>query len=180
MSYHRYSYYRRPKIKRSDYAEVIQFIKKLQQAMVSYAEKKYRTKVCPLTTISLARHKTVSKYSNLDFKIEYNIRHMLTYYRQRDANTTHPFVEYKHIQNDPVIGTINGNWKTVIGALVAHEYAHALDFNVDPWPYLTKPTGFVAHSPKTRLEKRGHGESWQLIYRDLRTKFINNNKVQEF
>jgi hypothetical protein len=173
-------YYRRSKIKRTEYSEVLNFINTLQQAMVLYANKKYHSKVDPLTIISLARHKTVSKYIHWKAVIEYNIRYMLCYYRQRDTDRTHSFIEYKHIQNDPVIGSIDGNWKTVLGTLIAHEYAHALDFNVDPWPYLTKPTGFVAYNPKTQREKRGHGESWQLIYRDLRENFINNNKAQEY
>lgn len=170
------------RIKRTQYKELVDFLYKAHAAMVLYAHEKYSMRVNPKISVSFAKNKTCSKYRNYTFEIEYNIRHYLNSFLQKDSSVSDDFLfnEYKHIQEDKEIGTIKGNWKTVIAALVAHEYAHALDYTIDPWPYLTKPAGFSAYNPKTRREKRGHGENWQMIYRDLRENFVNNKLVQQF
>lgn len=170
------------RIKRTKYKEMIDFLYQMQAAMVLYAKEKYKKQVNPKINVSFASNKRCSMYRNHSFSIDYNIRHYVKAFNSRDDlyPMSFSFTEYKHIQDDPAIGTITGNWKAVIAALVAHEYAHALDYSVEPWPYLTKPNGFCAYNPKTNREKRGHGESWQLIYRDLRQNFVNNGFCQQF
>lgn len=170
------------RIKRTKYKEMIDFLYKMQASMVLYSKEKYNKQINPQINVSLANSKSCSRYKNYDFSIDYNIRHYTKPFLYRDDidSDRFMFTEYKHIEQDPVIGSIKGNWKTIITALVAHEFAHALDYSVDAWPHLTKPEGFSAYNPKTNREKRGHGESWQLIYRDLREKFVNNGYCQQF
>lgn len=82
--------------------------------------------------------------------------------------------EYAHIDRDPEIGSVTGDWKDIIAAIAAHELAHAVQhfrFNkimmagelftggLDKWP---------------SVDITSHGELWQSIYRDLRCNFVNN------
>ena len=79
------------------------------------------------------------------------------------------FVEYASIAGDSTIGTIEGDLDTCIKALVAHEIAHWWHHNL-----LRKQHGAGWGRYKKDLD-RPHGQRWQMIYRDLRSWFVNED-----
>lgn len=160
----------RKKIDRSKYEEMIRYLIDCQGRMIAYAEDKYKKKkLRPDLKITLSRTGGLSKCYGHGL-IHYSVRHYTSHYDRPGVRT---FYEYKHINEDPVIGQVEGNWKVQIAALVAHEYAHFLDDNLS-WPHIKVPASFNAYKPRTPRENRGHGKSWQFIYADLREKFVNN------
>lgn len=81
----------------------------------------------------------------------------------------HKFVEYKSIRTDRGIGTVEGDQDICIRALVAHEIAHWWHHNL-----LRKQHGKGWYKFKKDLD-RPHGQRWQMIYRDLRYWFVNED-----
>lgn len=85
------------------------------------------------------------------------------------------FKEYAHVASDPVIGSIKGEWKATLSALIAHEVAHAVVHVV--FPYRIYSTAVLRKEPLPNWPSHdftSHGKLWQHIYRDLRVKFVNN------
>ncbi len=93
------------------------------------------------------------------------------------------FQEYKHIEDDAEIGTVDRpvSWKHVVMVILCHELAHAVVNMHD----ITKRHGLYV--PKTyhaysidlietqyAKQKRLHGRKWQYTYRQLRNEFVNN------
>lgn len=80
------------------------------------------------------------------------------------------FFEYKSFSSDPVIGTLKEvYWKKALGALIAHEIAHAVTLGS------IKQTAISAHG--TDITEGGkHGLLWKKVYRKLRIIFVNNSK----
>ena len=106
-------FYIMQRIKRTKYKEMIDFLYKMQASMVLYSKEKYNKQINPQINVSLANSKTCSRYKNYDFSIDYNIRHYTKsfFYRDDIDSDRFMFTEYKHIEQDPVIGSIKGNWK---------------------------------------------------------------------
>lgn len=74
------------------------------------------------------------------------------------------FDEYDHIRKDPEIGRLYSmDWHPRMAALVAHEVAHYIDLN-----------GRFENTP----DQTAHGESWQRIYRQLRTTLVREVQRQ--
>jgi hypothetical protein len=89
------------------------------------------------------------------------------------ANTkdNRKFFEYDHIASDPDIGEFySSSWETHVAALIAHEFAHCLQFS------FRTPTLFSeSHGSQfvDNLQEEGHGRSWQFFYRTFRRNFVN-------
>lgn len=88
-------------------------------------------------------------------------------------NESVTFFEYKSFSSDPVIGTLKEvYWKKALGALIAHEIAHAVTLGS------IKQTAISAHG--TDITEGGkHGLLWKNVYRKLRVIFVNNSKQPE-
>lgn len=72
------------------------------------------------------------------------------------------FAEYRFIHRDPQIGDLETqNWREYLEILLAHEFAHILDFI----QVKAEPSCFPAYSSK---RVKGHGINWQTLYRHLR------------
>lgn len=78
------------------------------------------------------------------------------------------FNEYAHIKNDAEIGEFWGSWRKVIGALIAHELAHCVE-------YMNKLLYTKSAALSNETGFGNHGAVWQKIYRDLRGNFINSH-----
>lgn len=170
---------RKNRRKKSNYEELITFVYLIQAALVKYAEEKYGKLIAPSIKISVAKNARSSYYSILTDTIHYNLDNYINSYHGKQHSKEFTFFEYDHISNDKVIGNAKGSWKTVFASLIAHEYAHTVDNWVDGWPHVVAPAGFSSYKPKTRREKIGHGENWQIIYSDFRSKFVNNGFAEQ-
>lgn len=80
---------------------------------------------------------------------------------------SHSFIEYDSIFKRKDIGTTFGHWKRCIGALVAHEVAHA--YVSCCGSNILVNGSFV---PNETMDK-GHSKQWQYVYHLLREKFVN-------
>lgn len=92
------------------------------------------------------------------------------------------FIEYKHIENDPEIGTVLPvSWEHAVVLVLSHEMAHAV-INMHE---LTKRHGLYVprtyHAYSVHMipeqyasQKKAHGKHWQFVYRALRNKFAND------
>lgn len=75
------------------------------------------------------------------------------------------FSEYKHIQNDPEIGSFMGKWEDCLRVLVIHEVAHAIQFNT-AW---SQDKELTAKYPSST--RGAHLKLWQDLYRIGRRQF---------
>lgn len=92
--------------------------------------------------------------------------------RTMQGHFNFPFGEYSHIENDLEIGKLDNNplWERYVAALCAHEVAHAVQHTA-----LTDiPEDAASWLHDLPLDRKGHGEYWQAIYRVLRKKFVND------
>ena len=77
------------------------------------------------------------------------------------------FFEYASFANDPVIGSLhNVTWKKALAALIAHEIAHAAQ-------YSEATTSVMAAHNLNNSHVPAHGLVWKIIYKTLRTKYVN-------
>jgi hypothetical protein len=80
---------------------------------------------------------------------------------------SHVLIEYDNIFDRPDIGTVYGHWKRCVGALVAHEMAHA---------YVSCSGGDLVVNGSFNHDSTmdgGHDKKWQYVYYLLREKFVN-------
>jgi hypothetical protein len=93
-----------------------------------------------------------------------------------ENNTPLTFYEYAHIKNDPVIGEVkNVSWQIALGALIAHEVAHSIQYYTD-----TKQSAKEVFGIQDVVKDKmllNHNWLWQQIYADLRTEFVNGKIV---
>lgn len=95
-------------------------------------------------------------------------------------NVTPKYCEYAHIKADPTIGEFrHSDWRMHLGALIAHEVAHAIDhYDQYTRKVITVPEHAMkkAHStvPIKPKARRGHAARWQYIYAKLRREFVND------
>lgn len=85
------------------------------------------------------------------------------------------FKEYAHVAADPVIGSVQGDWKAILSVLIAHEVSHAVVHVV--FPYRVYRNAVFRGDPLPDWpshDHASHGKLWQHIYRDLRVRFVNN------
>lgn len=90
-----------------------------------------------------------------------------------NKNKEFRFVEYDHIKYDKDIGDFTSNiWQLHIAALIAHEFAHCLQFSGETPRLFSHSHGvqFIRN-----LKEEGHGNSWQFFYKIFRVNFVNNN-----
>jgi len=97
------------------------------------------------------------------------------------AYTLGGFPEYKHIEDDPEIGSVVPvSWEHTVAVVLSHEMAHA----VVAMHELTKrfglyvPRTYQAYSvgmipSEYASQKKYHGRHWQFVYRELRNNFAN-------
>lgn len=81
--------------------------------------------------------------------------------------------EYKHYRNDPVIGELKKvSWTTGLAMLVAHEVAHAIQFFPGTKQDARDQFGMSRIDSRNAVFSK-HDYFFQLIYADLRAKFVN-------
>lgn len=74
------------------------------------------------------------------------------------------FVEYPNFSSDKVIGSVvSDDWRVYVTTLVAHEFAHMVQYCLK-----TKPQGEFGKW------KGGHGPYFQKIYGEFRKQFVNH------
>lgn len=105
------------------------------------------------------RVKSLGGVNGLSFALHPFIRDELSLLQEKA--TLH---EYASFADDPDIGTISGNWRIVIKALVAHEMAHWAQYSRD----VTKKGWAIDY-------RKPHGVGFQEIYRFLRLKAVDKN-----
>jgi hypothetical protein len=170
-------------------AIVSDFAKHLIEEMTeySYTEFKMDKTIRPRVIISFSDRR-VSSWGGLYYQRPYlnlALRDFVV-----DGNYFSEFKEYDHIKDDPTIGEmIEPHWTESLIALIAHEYAHTMQFahvhagNIFKGNKLRKLFQMSVKPPKTYQHKLydttdvSHDKFWQIIYRDFRTTWINDYAV---
>jgi hypothetical protein len=90
------------------------------------------------------------------------------------------FQEYKIVQNHNEIGSIEGDWKRYMAALICHELAHAIQYGL-PESLKKSRHDNVKYSYLVTWDRRlnGHDITWQLPYLILRRKFVNDVEIKD-
>lgn len=159
---------------------VIDFATKIVSSMVEYVQAEYD----PSFNITLTLSWGVKRRSSLGgTRSSIGPTANLVVRRFSDAITTGSLVdefEYKHIQNDPVIGELKGvHWTQALASLAAHEVAHAVQLYPKTKKAAQHKLGVDNLDPRNSI-LAGHDWFWQRIYADLRTKFVNGNAYLKF
>jgi len=81
--------------------------------------------------------------------------------------------EYKSYAHNPAIGGfVTNNWKDWVDALVLHEFAHVLQFELIHKH--RQPLQRLPYVPGVGYSEAGHGAFFQKLYGILRDKFLND------
>ena len=159
-----------------NHAEVTAFVKAIAAPMMKHLRKVHNVrKFSPSIRCDYSRRRKTS-WGGVDENGKPRISlALLKFCKEGDAVTLN---EYDHIKKDPEIGAFTGDWKCAIGALVAHELAHAMQYTKYNKVMLMAGalTGSLSTWPSTDIKE--HGKLWQAVYRDLRVTFVNGGKTK--
>ena len=154
--------------------QIANFVKSISNEMVSYLRTKYKTPgFNPKISVTFGKNRTTSRGG---FR---KGRPFIDIVGKRFV----PSAQYQTLMNeredpafndDKVIGALyNVTWMRAMAGLVAHELAHAVQFDADI-KVEAKQEFKVGHLDDYHTYMRGHNGFWRRIYADLRIKFVNS------
>lgn len=154
--------------------QIINFVRSVSGEMVSYLRTKYKTPgFNPKISVSFGKNRTTSRGGFRKGRPFIDIvgkRFVPSVQYQTLMNE----LEYPAFNNDKVIGALyNVTWMKALAGLVAHELAHAVQFDAD-MKVEAKQEFKVGHLDDYHTYMRGHNGFWKRIYADLRIKFVNS------
>lgn len=154
--------------------QIANFVKNISSEMVSYLRTKYKTPgFNPKISVTFGKNRTTSRGGFRKGRPFIDIvgkRFVPSAQYQTLMNER----EYPAFNNDKVIGALyNVTWMKALAGLVAHELAHAVQFDADI-KVEAKHEFKVGHLDDYHTYMRGHNGFWKRIYADLRIKFVNS------
>ena len=156
--------------------EVDTFLRSTADEMVRYIRVKYDApKFSPIIQTTYAPHRTTSRGGVRKGRAFINIV-AKRFLAAAQGTGMMDELEYKSFNPSPVIGGMyNVTWKKALASLLAHELAHAAQYDSGTKVGAKRVLGVENLDDRNEI-LRGHDWFWKRIYADLRVQFVNGKE----